>query len=229
MKTLLGTIGSAGCIAALALATSTTQAQNMLVDPGFGLNLTTPNPITPATVGQGWALFGGVYSTALPESGTQSLQIYGNNGWSGVGAYQIVGGAVAGTTYTLAADFRTDGLAAGWEYLPNPAILQVNFLDASFASIGTVETGGNGGNGSLQTGTPAFDPTGVAGWSVGTINGTAPAGAAYIVTYLMNVSGPDADLFYDNASLTATVVPEPASMALLGLGLLGSLCVWRRR
>jgi hypothetical protein len=101
-------------------------------------------------------------------------------------------------------------------------------LNSLFASIGTVENPGNG-YGGLQTGTPPFDNTGNGPWSVGTITATAPAGAAYIVTYLMDVSGPASDLFFDNASLTATVVPEPASMALLGLGLLGSLCVWRRR
>jgi hypothetical protein len=223
MKTLLGTIGSAACIVALALATSTTQAQNMLVDPGFELNLTTPNPITPATVGQGWALFGGVYSTAKPESGTQSLQIYGNNGWSGVGAYQVLGGVSGGQQYTLTADFNTDGV--GGQFLPNPAILQINYLNSLFASIGTVENPGNG-YGGLQTGTPPFDNTGNGPWSVGTITATAPAGAAYIVTYLMDVSGPASDLFFDNASLT--VVPEPSTLALLGLGL-ASAMIWRRR
>src|ERR1035441_4626830 len=120
MKSILGTIGSATCLAAvLALTASTTQAQNLLTDPGFEFGAPgQPNPIpVPGGVGGGWAVFNGAtYSTAHPETGTWSMQeVQGvGQGWNFMAPYQVLSGVSAGQVYTLKADYMTPtGISEG--------------------------------------------------------------------------------------------------------------------
>src|ERR1035441_3260245 len=113
MKSILGTIGSATCLAAvLALAASTTQARNLLNDPGFESGAPgQPNPIPlPGGAGGGWAVFNGAgYSSAHLRTGTWGRsEIQGiGQAWNFEAPYQVIGGVSAGLQYTLSADYMT--------------------------------------------------------------------------------------------------------------------------
>jgi hypothetical protein len=230
MKTKLGTIGSATCLAAaLAFTAATTQAANLLVDPGFesgapGQN--NPIPI-PAGVGGGWAVFNGAaYSQAHPEFGSWGIQeIQGiGQAWNFEAPYQVIGGVSPGQRYTLTADYMT---TTGNSQTPGgyiPVVIQLTYFNAAGADLGTVETGGAGAL-AVQYNMGALNT-----WFTGTVTATAPANAVYVAPYLAfmengSQTAPDA-LYWDNASLS--LIPEPSTLALLGLGLAGTL-IWRRR
>ena len=118
---------SASCLAAaLALTVPASQAQNLLADPGFELQLAAPNPNTNGV--PGWANFGGAVflNTPLAHSGNWVLDTPDNGGgYSVPGSYQVFA-ASAGETFTL----------SGWVYTPNVlpangndfAILQLSFF-----------------------------------------------------------------------------------------------------
>lgn len=224
MKKFTKVIGSAiGVAAALALSISTTQAQNILVDPGFESGaFGQPNPIPlPGGVGGGWAGFNGAaYANAAAETGSWGiLEPQGaGQAWNFEAAYQVIGGVSAGQQYTLTADFMTPtGIteAAGGAYIP--AVIQLTYFNAAGADLGTVETGGVGAK-AIQ-----YMPAAANVWYSGTVTATAPAGAVYVAPYLAfmeNGSQTSANsLYWDNASLTLVSVPEPSSLALLAMGL----------
>jgi len=219
--------GAVGITAALALTSTTVQA-NLLFDPGFELGAPTqPNPIPlPGGAGAGWAVFNGAgYANAAAETGSWGLQSAQAPGqaWNFAASYQIVGGVIAGQKYTLTADFMTPtGITeAPGAYIP--AVIQLTYFNAAGTDLGTVETGGSGAK-AIQ-----YTPTGT--WQTGTVSATAPAGAVFVAPYLAfmeNGSQTGTDiLYYDNATLT--LVPEPATIALLGMGLSLSLSLIRRR
>ena len=127
MKNLIKnlTICTVVSVGALTLTVSTSQAQNLLADPGFELQLTAPNP-NPNGVA-GWANFGGAtfLNTPLAHSGQWVLDTPDNGGGYNVpGSYQDFA-ASAGETFTF----------SGWVYTPNVlpangndfAILQLSF------------------------------------------------------------------------------------------------------
>ena len=226
MRTILGTIGSATCLAAaLALSASTTQAANLLIDPGFESGAPgqlNPIPI-PGGVGGGWAVFNGAtFSTAHPESGTYSLQASEGaaSAWNFEAAYQVIGGVTAGQKYTATGKFMATTALSAY----NPVFIQLDYLSASGTDIGTVET--SPGNAlAVQYGAPV-----VGTWYTATVTATAPAGAVYVAPYfamMENGANPTAEtIFWDTT--TMTLVPEPSSLALVGLGLVSTL-IWRRR
>lgn len=228
---------SIGVAAAFMLNASSTQAQNLLVNGDFeSASGFTANPITDSGVNQGWATFGAGQSdmssaASSPESGSYALLAVngpGNN-WNPQGAYQIIDGIVAGQTYTLSAYYLIDSLSGNTGTYGTPFALQLNFgnlVDGTWTTVGTGATWGFGNGGPTDGAAPSLDT-----WYLETGSLVAPAGASEAEVYLFfmdNGQTTTDQMYIDNASFT-TVVPEPTTMALAGLGGFGLLSLLRRR
>jgi|ERR1035437_6722292 hypothetical protein len=263
MKMLNKIIGgsSIAIAAVLAFSASTTQAQNLLVNPGFdfsGAGNFTPNPIyfsdTPTHVGtansstnhfagqnQGWALFGSSQNdmagaaNASPLSPSFTLLVNQNAGsaWAANGGYQVVS-INPGQEYTYEMSMLTpsegsaiiNGNFGTNLFYATPVDLALSFLNASGTTNGLAW--GAGGVGGFNA---AFTPTQTDQWHQGSVTSTAPAGAAYAIVYAMFMeSGKQTipvSMYFDNGSLVAT--PEPASLALVGMGLASFYLIRRRK
>ena len=256
MKKLSRIIGTGiGVVAALVMSASIAQAQNILVNGNFGIGFTadgtpptlntggyTPNPITTTSgpggtsgVGQGWATFGAgpdnmTSAASSPESGGYALlaQNAPGNNWNPQGAYQIVGGINAGWNYTLSAYYLADSLYPNTGTYATPIALQLGFGNLAgntWTSLSST-TWGFGDNGSNDGSIPALDT-----WYQGSVTAQAPVGASEAVVYLFYMDNGQTtvdSVFFSNAQLVG-VVPEPTTLALMGLGLTIPLYVIRRR
>lgn len=214
--------GAVGVTAALAV---TTVQASLLFDPGFEAAPTQPNPIVlPGGANGGWAATfnGAAFSLAAAETGVQGLGDTQGPGvaWNFAGTYQVVGGVSAGQKYTFSMDIMSP---TGFSSTYGPAFLQLTYFNAAGTDLGTVETGGSGAN--------AIHVLPTANWANYSVSATAPSGALYVAPYcafMENGSQTTTEtVYFDNGSLT--LVPEPATIALLGIGLAFPLYLIRRR
>jgi PEP-CTERM motif len=217
---------------ASALFVSAASAQNLLTDPGFELQTAAPNP-NPTGI-PGWGNFGGAnfLSTPLAHSGSWVLDTPDNGGGYNVpGSYQTFI-ASPGQTFTL----------SSYVYTPNALVAQSNdyaILQLDFYS-GAAPSDYAMGTDYLTVGTDIGTPAGAAPaglvtlpqatWTLASVSATAPAGTNTMACYLLDINADsNADFYFDDASLTATSVPEPASLGLLCLGGIAALHRRRRR
>lgn len=213
-KVITGAIGIAAALAVSA------QAQ-VIVDPNYG-GPYTANPITVAGVDQGWAPFSaGLIATSPTYNGAATslgLALGAQDNWNTPGAYQIISGITPGVKYTVSA----------WVYQTAAAttaggLLQLGFETAALGGSSTVENPGNN-VGITINGT-------LGAWTQYSVSATAPAGYTDAVVYTMaqdfNNANPLA-FYFDDVSI-AQAVPEPATIALLGMGLSVPLFLIRRR
>lgn len=235
-----------GCsTVAAALALTTTQAQNLLVNGDFeNAGGFTANPITTTSVlpggttgvDQGWALFGSAQSdmssaVSSPEHGSFALLAQngvGNN-WNPQGAYQIVDGIVAGTTYTLNSYYLIDSSSGNTGTYATPYAEQINFgnlVGGTWTTVGTSTATFGFGNASPSDGAA---PT-LNHWYLESGSLAAPVGASEAEVYLFFMDNGQTtvdQMYIDNASLTPA--PEPTTLALAGLGGAAALSLIRRR
>jgi hypothetical protein len=241
MKMLNKIIGgsSIAIAAALAFSASTTQAQNLLNNGSFETALPqTGNPITLSGVNLGWTTYGGdagafarqtnMFNSAdSPQSGTYALleTVNPGNNWGPAGAYQLVSGITPGQTYTFSIWALTDTVNSGYANTNAGVLFQLGF--------GAFNNSTNANQfmtiGAAISPDPHL-PT-IHTWTLYTATGVAPAGATDASAYAMFQDNSHAsateNLYFDNASLTAT--PEPASLALVGMGLASFYLIRRRK
>jgi hypothetical protein len=203
------------CSAMITLGAATANAQ--LIDGGFettGLpNWSTFNSaIQLATSGMASA------NKTDPDGGGFVLKVYGpfNSNWDGAGAQQAIA-ASPGQSLTLTGyGMNPSGDAMGTGSF---GLIQIQFQDSSHASLGSAFSSANLASGA---------PTDV--WTLMTATGVAPAGTAFANIVALHLSSPSnagGSIYFDD--LQVSVVPEPSSIALALVGLLGFVTVLRRR
>lgn len=213
---------AAGLAGALALTVPAAQAQNLLVNPDFENGMT------------GWTTFGHASSAStFTQSGSFALKEYGNwwSTWDATGAYQNLP-ANPGDSFTLTAygfDSSADAVSGANQ---NYALLKIVWLDGGGNALQPLA-----GPGAVTGSSPGIESqhlnnqTPLDTWVPLSASGVAPAGTASIQIFgglFVQPNWEGGSLWFDNESLTVASVPEPSSLALLGLGAVSAF-LWRRR
>ncbi|HEX4052653.1 MAG TPA: PEP-CTERM sorting domain-containing protein [Tepidisphaeraceae bacterium] len=213
-------------LAIACLAFTSFASANLLTDPGFENQTVAPNPNPTGT--PGWANFGGAgfLNTALAHSGSWVLDTPDEGGGYTVpGTYQVFA-ATPGETFTL----------SGWVYTPNALVLNDNdfaILQLSWFTGSPPNNYASGANGTA--GVNVGDPAGGGGipiaqgvWTFASVTAVAPAGTNSMGAYLLDINADsNGDFYFDDMSLTATAVPEPTTLGVLGM--IGIAALHRRR
>jgi len=202
-------------VATLALSLTTSAFANLLVNPSF------EDPITsdgPPFVGF-WEGFAGggasaANSTLMPRTGVQSLLLNINNTVNTfAGAFQDVPGLAPGMPFSL----------DGWHVTTSsPLDLGVEIRIEWRNSVSDSEI----------SRTPNSTPVPTASYTQFSLTGVVPAGVdtARVVYAIQSFStNPLGNGSVHVDDMSFTVVPEPSSMALLGLGGLAFAAARRRR
>ena len=204
--------------------------QNLLVNPSF------ESILAGGTQASDWTGNVSTYAYSLNYTGPSPLNA-GLRYWNGGGAdplatqmidlggnaSQIDAGQI---NYNLSAFFSTYRLQADY------GTVRALFLNASSAQIGSASVGGAVFTANLPVGDNGTY-TDARGWGQDSFLGLVPVGTRMVRIELDGEKEPGvgnvADGYIDLVNFQLTAVPEPGTLSLLGLGMLGGWFFLRRR
>jgi PEP-CTERM motif len=209
MKATSKFVGSLVCAAAFVLAASQASAANLVLNPGFETGTTADwlvlNSGTVTVVADNGPAAPGTFSVFMQNT------LAANN--LALQQSTALGSATPGTV-NYSFDLKVDSSLNG-------GVVFIHFWDIN--STGGVIDQGPGLKG------PYFNT----GWQTYTGSWTAPANVDHFEVEFDCTTGATAgsveSIQIDNVSISQVVVPEPTTLSLVGLGLLGALMVRRSR